>query len=104
MITPRFRKKKAKPPHVSRSLIAAERINVVIRTNKKLASLATLQHQIVAERLNVQLALLPQQISTNTNTNDHCCLNTFCFCLLLVLLNLLFMQRLYYKSLNLNKQ
>jgi hypothetical protein len=34
--------------------------------------------------------------------NWHCCLNAFCFCLLLVLLNLLFMQWLYYKSLNLN--
>jgi hypothetical protein len=108
MITPRSRKQKPLPLHVSRSRIAAERINVVIRTNNKLASLAVLQHQIDAERLNVQLALLPQQIGivarAQDTTNYHCCLNTFCFCLLLVLLNLLFMQWLYYKSLNLNVQ
>ncbi len=114
MITPRSRKKKPLPLplHVSRSRIAAERINVVIRTNKKLASLARLQHQIEAERLNVQLTFLLQQIgivareqdTTNTNYHYHCCLNTFCFCLLLVLLNLLFIQWLHYKSLNLNVQ
>jgi hypothetical protein len=74
--------------------------------NNKLASLALLQRRIEAERINVEMALLPQQIGivarAQDTTNYHCCLNTFCFCLFFVLLNLLFMQWMYYKYLNLN--
>jgi hypothetical protein len=33
----------------------------------------------------------------------HCCLNTFCFCVVLLLLNLLFLLWLYHKSLQLPK-
>jgi hypothetical protein len=89
------RKKRPLPLHVSLYRIEAERVNRVLRTNTKLASLA-----LDAARQDVVVA--QPQASTST-TNWHCCLNTFCFCLLLVVLNLLIMQWLYYKSLNLKQ-
>ncbi len=70
---PKVQHDNAKPLHVSRSLIAAEQINVVIRTKKKLASLVALQHQIVSERLNVQLALLQMTIVALTHFVSVCC-------------------------------
>jgi hypothetical protein len=95
------RKKRHLPLHVTQRRIEAERVNLVLRTNNKLASLAldaaAIQNRILAARQGVIVAH-PQ----GTTTNWHCCLNTICFCLLLVVLNLLFMQWLYYKGLNLN--
>jgi hypothetical protein len=35
--------------------------------------------------------------------NWHCCLNTICFCVLLLLLNLLYLQWLYYQTVSLHK-
>jgi hypothetical protein len=88
------KKKRPLPPHVTQRRIEAERVNLVICTNNKLPSLAldaaARQDRIVAHA------------QATTTTNLHCCLNTICFCLLLVVLNLLFMQWLYYKSLHLN--
>jgi hypothetical protein len=90
-------KKEPKPLHVSRALIQREQANVVLRTQRRIALL----------RANAN----SQDNDNDTNDNDkpvrlpdnwHCCLNTICFCMLLVLLNLLFLQWLYYKSLNLN--
>ena len=93
--SPRIRKKRPLPLHVSLYRIEAERANVILRTKNKLARLAL----DAAARQDVIVA---QPQATTTTTNRHCCLNTFCFCLLLVVLNLLIMQWLYYKTLNKN--
>ncbi len=87
--------KETEPLHVSRALIQHEQANVVLRTQRRIA------------------LLRPIENSQDNDTDDkpvpvpenwHCCLNTFCFCMLLVLLNLLFLQWQYYnyKSLYLN--
>ena len=93
------RKKRPLPLHVSLYRIEAERVNLVLRTNNKLASLAldaaARQNRIVAARQDLIVVVAQPQAS-------NCCLNTICFCLLLVVLNLLLMQWLYYKSLNMN--
>ena len=89
------RKKRPIPLHVALYRIEAERANLILRTTNKLASLAL----NAAARQDMIIA---QSQVTTTTANKHCCLNTFCFCLLLVVLNLLIMQWLYYKSVNLN--
>ena len=95
------RKKRPPPLHVTQHRIEAERVNLVLRTNNnKLASLA-LEANARKARI-VPRAQATTTTTTTTNWHWHCCLNTICFCLLLVLLNLLFMQWLYYESLNLN--
>jgi hypothetical protein len=86
-------KKKPRPLHVSRALIQREQANVVLRTQRRIALLRANENS--------------QDYDTDDKPvpvpeNWHCCLNTICFCMLLVLLNLLFLQWLYYKSLNLN--
>ena len=104
------RKKKPLPLHVSLYRIEAERVNLVLRTNNKLASLAldaaARQNRIAAARQDLNVAarqdVIVAQPQATTTTNWHCCLNTICFCLLLGLLNLLTVQWLYYKNLNLN--
>ncbi len=103
------RKKTPLPLHVSLYRIEAERVNLVLRTNNKLASLAldaaARQKRIFAARQDLIVAARQDVIVAQpqaTTTNWHCCLNTICFCLLLVVFNLLIMQWLYYKSLNLN--
>ncbi len=88
MISPR--KKRPQPLHVSLHRIAAERANVIQRTNNRIRSLKTAVKEDRTARAH----------GTETH-NWHCRLNTICFCMLLVLLNLLFLQWLYYKSLNL---
>ena len=84
------RKKRPPPLHVSLHRIAAERANLIQRTNNKIRSLNAAVTEDRTARAH-----------GNETHNWHCCLNTFCFCMLLVLLNLLFLQWLYYKSLNL---
>jgi hypothetical protein len=78
------RKKKPVPLHVSLARIQAERANVIRRTNNRIALLnpATQKEQI---------PLLPEIEIRNY------CLNTICFCVLLLVLNLLFLQWLYYQ-------
>ena len=85
------RKKRPPPLHVSLHRIAAERANVILRTNNRIRSLNSSVRQDRTARAH-----------GTENENWHCCLNTICFCMLLVLLNLLFLQWLYYKSLNRN--
>jgi hypothetical protein len=85
------RKKRPPPLHVSVQRIVAERANVIQRTNNRIRSLNAAEREDRTARAH----------GTETD-NWHCCLNTICFCMLLVLLNLLFWQWLYYKSLNLN--
>ncbi len=88
MISPR--KKKPLPLHVSQARINAERANVVLRTQKRIAQLHVAAQQD-------RIAILQE------TRNWHFCISTICFCVLLVLLNLLFLQWLYYRSVHLQK-
>ncbi len=74
---------------------------------KKKQSLALSRKQIEAERVNVKLRTEQRiaQLYTNAGRSSelvlkdwHGCLNTYCFCLLLLCMNLLFCQWLYLKS------
>ena len=73
-------KKRPQPLHKSLRLIEEERANVVKRTQVRIA-------QLIAE----------EEANVVPDYDWHCFLNTFCFCIVLVLMNLLFLQWLYYK-------
>ncbi len=77
------RKKTPVPLHVSLARIHAERANVIRRTKNRIALLN-------AAAQEDQIPLMPEK------ENRHYCLNTICFCVLLLVLNLLFLQWLYY--------
>ncbi len=82
-------KKNPLPLHVSRALIEAERVNVVLRTQRRIALLRTTQdprdHHDDADPITIR------------TVDSHYCLNIFCFCVSLLTMNLLFLQWLYYK-------
>jgi hypothetical protein len=81
-------KKKPQPLHRSLQLIQEERANVAKRTQQRIA-------QLFAEEENA--------VIYNENPHDkvghvlHCYLNTFCFCVWLGIMNLLFLQWVYMK-------
>ncbi len=82
-------KKKPQPLHRSLKLIQEERTNVAKRTQQRIA-------QLFAEEENM--------VIYNENPNDkvgyvlhHSYLNTFCFCVWLGIINLLFLQWVYLK-------
>ena len=81
-------KKRPQPLHKSLRLIEEERANVVKRTQKRIAQL------IAEENANV---VPDEEANVVPETDWHCCLNTLCFCMLLLIINLLFLQWLYYK-------
>jgi hypothetical protein len=87
---PSPRKKKPVPLHVSQAQINEERANVIRRTNNRIALLTAAAQQD-------RIPLLAEK------ENWHCCLNTIYFCVLLLLLNLLFYQWLYYQTVFLHK-
>jgi hypothetical protein len=78
-------KKKPLPLHVSRTLIEAEQRNVLRRTQSRIAQLHATENMRDPEYANV---------------HSHCYLNIFCFCALLVTMNLLYLQWLYYEVRN----
>ena len=81
-------KKRPQTLHKSLRLIQEERPNVVKRTQERIAQL------FAEEEANV----VPDETANVVPDSDwHSCLNTFCFCMLLVIINLLFLQWLYYK-------
>ncbi len=84
------RKKRPQPLQKSLRLIAEERANVVKRTQVRIAQL------FAKEEANVMLHEEYNVIPVR-DYNWHCFLNTVCFCMSLVLMNLLFLQWLYYK-------
>jgi hypothetical protein len=86
------RKKKPVPLHVSQARINAERANVIQRTNNRIALLTSAAQQ---DRIPL--------LAEKENWHWHCCMNTICFCVLLLLLNLLFLQWLYYQTVSLHK-
>jgi hypothetical protein len=74
-------KKRPQPLHKSRA-------NVVKRTQVRIA-------QLIAEE---QANVVPDEEANVVPDYDwHCFLNNFCFCIVLFLMNLLFLQSLYYK-------
>ena len=81
-------KKRPQPLHKSLRLIEEERANVVKRTQIRIAQL------IAEENANV---VPDEEANVVPETDWHCCLNTLCFCMLLLIINLLFLQWLYYK-------
>ena len=82
-------KKKPLPLHVSRALIEAERANVLLRTQRRIAILRASEDQ----RKNQD----DEDPVTLRIVHYHAYLNMFCFCVTLVTANLLFLQWLYYK-------
>jgi hypothetical protein len=97
------RKPKPKPLWVTQAAINKERANVAKRTQLRIAQLLAESEESVGQ-VNVNVAaqqdrspLLAEQ------QNWHCCLNTICFCVLLLLLNLLFCQWLYFQTVYLHK-
>ena len=81
--------------------INKERANVTKRTQLRIAQLLAESEESIGQ-VNVaaqqdQIPLLAEQ------ENWHCCLNTICYCVLLLLLNLLFCQWLYYQIVSLHK-
>jgi hypothetical protein len=83
-------KKKTLPLHVSRALIAREQANVVLRTQRRIALLQANENAI-------HNGPDDQPVTDTLHTQNHYCLSIFCFCVLLVILNLLFLQWLFYK-------
>jgi hypothetical protein len=80
--------KKKKPPlHVSLQRIEAERVHRAIRTQKRIAMLLGNAHHIDHEDEHV----------VESNGRQNYSINITCFCVLLVIMNLLFLQWLYYK-------
>jgi hypothetical protein len=68
-------KKNPQPVHKSLRLIEQERTNVVKWTQVRIA-------QLIAE----------EEANVVPDYDWYCCLNTFCFCVSLILMNLLFLQ------------
>ena len=91
-------KKKPLPLHVSLHRIEEERRNVALRTNKRIAQLYSIENSNADHEMQCESDTLQK----DRNTKDwNCCLNVICFCLTLVICNLLFLQWLYLKvSLN----
>ncbi len=95
------RKPKPKPLWVTQEAINKERANVVKRTQLRVAQLLAESEESVGQ---VNVAAQPARIPLLAEQeNWRCCLNTFCICVLLLLMNLLFCQWLYYQALSLRK-
>jgi hypothetical protein len=86
-------KYKTLPLHLSRALIEREGANVIIRTQRRIA-------QLRATELPNDEDPVPTRI---VHSHSHSCINTFCFCVALVTMNLLFLQWLYYEVRNSNQ-
>ncbi len=82
------------PLHVSRALIEAERFNVAKSTQRRIDLLRATEKQRNDEDED------DKEPVVTSNVDSHCCINIFCFCVSLVLMNLLFLQWLYYEVRN----
>ncbi len=81
-------KKKPLPLHVSRARIEQERANVVIRTQRRIALLRATENSKEYD---------DDDDTDPVTVHSHACLSIFCFVVLLVIINLLFLQWLYYE-------
>jgi hypothetical protein len=84
------RKKQPLPLHVSLARIEAERVATAQRTRTRIAQL--MKHE---EDNNDE-----DEVAVTNILPNHFALNICCFCVLLVLLNLLFLQWVYHKVLH----
>ena len=90
--------RKPKPQHLARSLfhIQEERENLTRRTRERCALLfsdsETDQDYSVDKATQTEIPMHEVVVEI---TNWHTCLNAFCFCLLLLCMNLLYFQWLY---------
>ena len=90
--------RKPKPPPLTRSLdlIQEERKNVARRTRERGALLSndseTDQDYSVEKATQTEIPLHEALVEIH---NWHTCLNAFCFCLILLCMNLLYFQWLY---------
>ncbi len=85
-------KKKPLPLHVSRARILREQENVVLRTHCRIALLWANENSKDNDDNDS-----PVTVTVPVHTQNHDCLSIFCFCVLLVILNLLFLQWLFYQ-------
>jgi hypothetical protein len=83
-------KKRPQPLQKSLRLIEEERANVVKRTQVRIAQLIAAEEAHVVRDEEDNVVPVPDY-------DWHCYMNTLCFCMLLVLMNLLFFECLYYK-------
>ncbi len=108
------RKKKPLPLHVSQYRINAERANVIRRTNNRVAFWTSVADQnriaiLAAAAQEERIALLTAAAHQDRipllaeRDNWHYCCNTIFFCVVLLLLNLIFLQWLYYQTVYLSK-
>jgi hypothetical protein len=87
-------KKKSPPLHVSQARIEMERVAIARRTRTRIGQL--LAH---AAENNEE-----DEVAVTKIYRNNCCLIILCFCVLLVVMNLLFLQWLYYKVHNVKLQ
>jgi hypothetical protein len=85
-------KKKPQPLYVSLRLIEEERANVAKRTQARIATLFQQTDKSVDKATQTIIDMREVHVEIE---DWHCCLNTFCFCLLLLCMNLLYFQWLY---------
>jgi hypothetical protein len=88
-------KKKPQPLHVSLRLIEEERANMAKRTQARIAMLYLQTDQNVDKATQTEIPMREVLVEIE---DWHCCLNTCCFCFLLVIMNLLYFQWLYMKT------
>ena len=83
-------KKKPLPLHVSRALILREQADVIRRTQRRIALLRATENANNNDDDEDPVAIV-------VHVHSHSWLSTICFCVWLVILNLLFLQWLYYE-------
>ena len=84
------RKKKPLPLHVSLHRIQLERENVKLRTEGRILKLLSKSISYEDENDSIDEGKIE-------NVPRHGCLNAICFCVLLLLFSLLFLQWVHYK-------
>ncbi len=89
-------KKKSQALHRSLLLIEQERASVKKRTQQRIAQLFTEKTNIAEEENTVDFNDKPKDKVRHVLW--HCYLNTFCFCVWLGVINLLFLQWVYIKT------
>ncbi len=89
--------KKTLPLHVSRAIIAREQANMVLRTQRRIALLRANDNSKDNDADDNEM---PVSVPVPVPSHYHNCLTIFCFCGLLVIMNLLFLQWFYYQVRN----
>ncbi len=95
------RKPKPKPLWVTQAAINNKKANVAKRAQLLIAQLLAESEESIGQ---VNVAAQQDRIPLMAEReNWHCCLHTLSFCVLMLLLNLLFCQWLYYQIVSLHK-